>query len=1444
MPNNKNKGRKSGEREGQQQVASGSKRRVPRTKGIVDPRIIERMNAIRKNLDWDGLESSSEDEAPEPQIVPKRRLCRPQVSVQINRTMEVNSLATEPERSDDSPEAAVKKDFFDGDVDTYINKAFAYTEKDTAGLGTEYDRLTVWTALVGAGVPAPTTVNRRMPTQYETRAARLVPVDEDEMKGAGRVFSATKGGGDQKGEKKSSAVKRKPSRKLLSVRAAEVAAQIKGDPTRIMGVLGGGGVNRRWATAVAQALRKFGIGDGTLSGWRPQVVGSLEAKPQVGALVVKKTIDLWALGNPSVEVEEQLESIGEELESTDKSDGATVARLNREKMAMEEALERGDGDIEDAAYAFSYIMAVNSAAGSLRRERICPFCTFFELGGRACKDVATRGGEEKERGPLLDRLTHGEMGAQWVNAAAEAHNKEMHALNGNIDSVSSGMAAREGRLGLMRDLFWDQACDMTHEDGPNEGTTYETMLANPVVYYARGPDRSSRALTNAGTLHQYFCPGVRAVEGGFLEDRNVRVMTVDGEFAPEVRRQQQAQAPAGNQAERPAAQAAGQTLGEAERQAAGPGGERALLDRTLREGVAVVRAPAAEAGRDAGPRPVELIGGLEAWRRSKWVGVGIDPRLKHGKLQRTEASATVIEAATNPAPSCPGVINPAKGLYTYGYMSNTPLLAAGLDAYMGCSKADYRGLAIKIDLYDELRERRMVQPSGVGYAWAEAQEPERHIVSTRAVGDWDYQAVFVTADVLEAMLRSGGDLLVGGVGGEIWNIRQDTVRVIPIADNGQPDCVGRDAWIASQLTYPLAQVFDEYDVAVVGDLGVNGGQRIRRETFIRTAGLVDIMDRVSKLIFVIPTKTTSSVALGGVVYDVQSCDHRGELPRNRIIAAHDVNGALDTVVRRLLMGSKSLRRAFSDYTSGYFPKGINWLEINSITISLTVRWHQKIEGVNLGEGEESVYYGAPSGVLETMGLEPGEGVGEESYRAYGGWSAVTGMDQRVARRQCARRYPIVRVGAWDNMASLALGTGYAYYDTHNVENDTQIAARCHSGGLDRLSRGRLLRRAFEMFKRMGAQLDGIAFPAEGPHMEKYWSRLIKDPIHGTGTTTSWFAGYFLTDYANYSWAVNQHAQGNGGTYTGIRTPSSYWRSVINTEWSSFCIQGSGRPGGEAYAFDTSRQAWTAMCYAQFGQGEDDAQLEEVVMRLDMNQFVERNWGLMYKTHPHGQQMDGVAWAVDESYGGVLARLLGWEDRGSSAPPADTWGWGVAVRVKDYTNETIKTLVIPRGTASTATGSQFADGTILFRGDIDEKATGLQLNYIDRPMGFNVAKLTARGSNNTKEGNGEGAAHVPGVSPLEREILQMERRLEELKMARTAEERITRNYEDAGPLGWEKDGARRIGTEKGQDPPMLEEREVQRGVRQLEVVQRAAVRPEVLEEHGGREAQDALAAARR
>ncbi|OAD52193.1 hypothetical protein WN48_02713 [Eufriesea mexicana] len=231
------------------------------------------------------------------------------------------------------------------------------------------------------------------------------------------------------------------------------------------------------------------------------------------------------------------------------------------------------------------------------------------------------------------------------------------------------------------------------------------------------------------------------------------------------------------------------------------------------------------------------------------------------------------------------------------------------------------------------------------------------------------------------------------------------------------------------------------------------------------------------------------------------------------------------------------------------------------------------------------------------------------------------------------------------------------------------------------------------------------------------------------------------------------------------------------------------------------------------------------MRLDLNDETQRGWGLSYKSHPHGTQVTGLAWVVDHSYGGRLARLQGWDDYGSAEPPADTWGWGVPVRVKDYRAEMLKTLVIPRGTSRVVTGTQYADGTLLFREDRDEKATGLQNFYIDRAVGLDPALFKPRETS----GKANGVPLAPSEDSVV-QILRLEKEVEKLRMAEEANTRVRRNYEDTGPMGWEKDPGIGNGEQLKRDQTPLEKKV------QATVVEKVVARPETLEEHGGKEAQ--------
>jgi hypothetical protein len=105
-------------------------------------------------------------------------------------------------------------------------------------------------------------------------------------------------------------------------------------------------------------------------------------------------------------------------------------------------------------------------------------------------------------------------------------------------------------------------------------------------------------------------------------------------------------------------------------------------------------------------------------QRLRWVAVGCDPAKNHGRLIASAILTDTMDAATDPAPTKPGVINSGKATSTFGFMSNYKAIAAAVTTEITRGKADWRVLGVKVTLYDELRERRIAHSSGVDWAWA------------------------------------------------------------------------------------------------------------------------------------------------------------------------------------------------------------------------------------------------------------------------------------------------------------------------------------------------------------------------------------------------------------------------------------------------------------------------------------------------------------------------------------------------------------------------------------------------------------------------------------------------------------------------------------------------------------------------------------------------------
>lgn len=487
----------------------------------------------------------------------------------------------------------------------------------------------------------------------------------------------------------------------------------------------------------------------------------------------------------------------------------------------------------------------------------------------------------------------------------------------------------------------------------------------------------------------------------------------------------------------------------------------------------------------------------------------------------------------------------------------------------------------------------------------------------------------------------------------------------------------------------------------------------------------------------------------------------------------DMDAHIVDILDSCLTSPHNLRAQFSDHAKPYFSTGFNWLEIDSIITAIMPRFHQRIEGTRTARDGARMNTGAPSDIIAAYDMEPIPGLTPDSFGDYGASNAVTALDMRPTTRGRARRNPVVLMGTWTNMAEIAVGTAYATYDVHNVENYALYRARMLSGAMDRLNRARFLRMICENMKRSIGITDTVAFPRDNPANMPYWPAIIGGPATPPGSSMHWIAGVMVTETVQWSWTVNSEIPAGGSTLTGIRTVSSMWRCQGNTEWGSVSMRDAG------YDHDTTVNRWSDGFWLQLGQGVDAMKLEAVLGRLNVQTA---NWEITYKSHPANNEIPGYSWAVDSTRGGMLAGIIGWNELNMSPPTEAVWGWGLQSMIKDFPNNVLKTITIGRVAAMVMSGSTFSDDTLLYRGTLDSPVgNSFNIRVLDSPRGMDASHFQAIASKDHPPGAQKDAAGTTPEAKIQAQIAELTRQLAELSQPRgEGQGRVNSNRDDDGP----------------------------------------------------------------
>lgn len=1114
--------------------------------------------------------------------------------------------------------------------------------------------------------------------------------NEDKLPG-NRVITSRKI--ENKGDKGTAPGAVKSKRVIpMEVRARRFAASLDGDGGRLRRFIEASHLQPAWAAAVARQYRKlFMVPGGSAvkhktKGWDKRGLGLSNCSDDVAVQVktaLIDTINIHASGlfKDSPAAEEDAREY-DELEDAGEMDEQPVR-------------------VKEVRRVCSAMAQNEYLATACMRSKTCIYCVIgARLREEEHRDVFEKLLREKYGGTTIPRLEAvtllrsyitSENVSGYLRVAAKAHNRFMHALNGNISYDAEGEHDRIKLMVHMVRRMWDLPEIIERVSVRPEAALQVLDSAMGVVTLTNDLNMSFRVYSAQGTAHSIvFDPNRLRAAQRYLN--NIRAMLEARRAAEEA-----AQAAAAEQA---AEQAARQEENDAEQEEAG--GDPEDGEDAQEEVAANVVLPAVEEanaaqpnnggnggnGQEAGAlrgRPrreaaqngddevdvaarlytnmchqylILQAAGIAGVYPELWIGVGPSESVEHGDLLLTPRAEKVREELVEPEQR--GVLINDRTSYNIAhFVAGAPRLQGCVIANVRSEKADWRALGLKVALYDDQRSIVAAQPTGVDYAIATKAMPETFRTLREEEGLWQFQAIFVSPTYVESAIRNRGRLEVNTAEG-FWELQGEDVAVIGwTADTAVP--IARALWVVPHLTYPLSATFDVYTIKTIGEADPVA------QVFERNSSTVTMSDNKKKIIFVTNTDSNQQVEYGEFHYAVCEGVRYGQRPAPAEV--HDANPLIKCMVMDMLNHPVPLREEFDREFCNIFNGGGNWLEVDNLVGLLTVRYAPRIEGCvrNNNEGrKEKVYRGAPRAVLQHLRL-PVDGRAPRSA-SYDRDRCVSAMDHVFTSREIAEEHPAMRIGVWPNTAELAVTQGLATYSVYNNESKTQIGLRRQNNLLDRVCRFAYLRRAFEELKRSMAIDDGICHPmgdgADGTCIPM-WNEWIRGTDHIIGTTE--FAhGAIGGGRTQFFWDMNLR-HNIEPTATGVRTHCDMWKSDRNKALQTTDITLDG------YMQVANPDDWRYMAWhQQAGKIEDRPILEQHMMRLDADYAA---LGLSHARWPEGgEEVGAVSWLMQSTAFGVDAFGLGWNC--SMAIPnniARNWGWGLVSRKKLWATRKYVTL---------------------------------------------------------------------------------------------------------------------------------------------------------------------------
>lgn len=1160
------------------------------------------------------------------------------------------------------------------------------------------ERSILWGSLSGAA-PQPTSVeNRRAMTRYEeTEEARLRDlgrevdrVSETRRTNTERTYSS-KG----REETRSSETKTRARSHRLSGRAHKLAEEIGKKPHRIAGFFAVANKNRRWGIAVARILsrqkRQLLPGPALVKELRncDDLTQSDAARLTNGIVSV---VEVWASADDTPLVEDE--------------------RVHKGEIPLQDIGLADDIDAASGDYITGCCKALGTAgtAADLLMANICPICVAMKARELPFTDIPMPEEEEEEsRGgdkslqAIAAMCRRAPASEGWIHAVARRHNKEQHAANGNIVFEHNSNDSREATSGAAAGLMWDKNTIVEPSTSEQNRLLEEAGTHQSVVAVQNYQVLVWQVPTENGTTHQLVMnwedarvawAGLHAADvfpgvGGEGEEGAQAIRDRDEAFA-----------------ELTAALNVAIVHG-------GPG-------RRPRAGVLGLLGPV-DAGRArelARRSTLRFLRGeaWDGWHAGLWIGVSLDPTYEHGFLT---LSATGLRYKTEMEDDQQrgALINDQRAYNIYHFLSGCGSVAEAVAKGYKFGRTDFRELALRVHLYNRLRDPTFSQPTGVAYAVANKEPWEVARITTREVEDWDFKAITISIKTLEAYMRVGESVVVTPnpeepAVHEHWVLSSPDVVVVGLDSNVPDRELGWGLWLLAHLRYPLGSVYETYRLRQVGRVDVDWA------TFARTAGLVSIPSEATKIIFLTNTETERVVRIGGVNLNVTTPRRFNELPAVPPPVI-DANALVENCVTRILSYPHPLPPILERLVEGKLLGGINWLEIDNLSNILTVRFPRQLEGITsrnrLGQVVTSVSGAPPTALLDLFpGSRPAPGV--EDWPGYDHRNAVNALDQLYAPRDVAEMYPALSIGQWTNIAEIGLCSGMLKYDTTNTERKEDIPTRTRTCQQDGKERAAYLRRAVEEWKRSQQLGDEHLQPGVFQRMADFWHELI----YGTKPeeaslqmmARSWVGGSTL----NWSWDMLR-ATNVAISLTGVRTSAEMWRTDMNTQLAHVPIEST------CYALNTREGDWKQYTYQQVGSGVDEWRKERDLAKIDM---LEIGNLFNFLVKPDETRMEGVVFKLYSTLFNTLYSNAGWK-RKLVTPDQRAWafGWGVHIAQSDWAREEYRVLGWARHVEQIVSGSQLVVGLWLQRGPASGPLSTAAAPRVHIRSGFRLASASEK-----------------------------------------------------------------------------------------------------------------------